>query len=287
MNMDTHSRVIMLLLLLIASGSIFSEGLKLIELAVPKHANLGDAARLGCSFDLDSAGLYSVKWYKDENEFFRFMPDNTPQTQVFPLAGITLDESESGMNSVTLVNLEYSSSGSYRCEVSTEAPSFETVVDTRNMTVYAYPESDPEIHGLQSSYSEGDYVAANCTASPSYPPPHLDWYINGIKADSWLVEISEAVPIEDNRYIRSLGLRFLVEKHHFQGASSVLELRCQAMVDILPPREKTVRLHLADNVTKQKLAQQRHRNGAYGSRHTGQWRYSVLLAIAILCLSET
>ena len=45
----------------------------------------------------------------------------------------------------------------------------------------AYPESDPEIHGVQSSYHEGDYVAVNCTASPSYPPANLDWYINGIK----------------------------------------------------------------------------------------------------------
>lgn len=68
-----------------------TKGLKLKELTVPKHANLGDAARLGCYFDAEDAGLYSVKWYKDENEFFRFMPDNAPQTQVFPLAGITLD----------------------------------------------------------------------------------------------------------------------------------------------------------------------------------------------------
>lgn len=45
----------------------------------------------------------------------------------------------------------------------------------------AYPESDPDVHVLQSSYSEGEYVVANCTASPSNPPPVLTWYINGIK----------------------------------------------------------------------------------------------------------
>lgn len=39
------------------------------------------------------------------------------------------------MNHVVLKNLQFSSSGSYRCEVSTEAPTFETVYLTHNITV--------------------------------------------------------------------------------------------------------------------------------------------------------
>jgi hypothetical protein len=39
------------------------------------------------------------------------------------------------MNSVTLTNLQFSTSGNYKCEVSTEAPNFETVAQNCNMTV--------------------------------------------------------------------------------------------------------------------------------------------------------
>lgn len=67
------------------------QALKLKELIVPRHANLGSSAVLDCKFDLGDASLYSVKWYKDEFEFFRFMPDNKPETQVFPVNGISLD----------------------------------------------------------------------------------------------------------------------------------------------------------------------------------------------------
>ncbi|GLH14466.1 Uncharacterized protein GBIM_18863 [Gryllus bimaculatus] len=39
------------------------------------------------------------------------------------------------MESVTLTDLSFTSSGTYRCEVSTEAPNFETVFKNANMTV--------------------------------------------------------------------------------------------------------------------------------------------------------
>lgn len=75
----------------LVSAGLF--GLELTELSVPSHANLGHSITLYCWFNLGDASLYSVKWYKDEFEFFRFMPDNKPEMQVFPLAGIMLDVS--------------------------------------------------------------------------------------------------------------------------------------------------------------------------------------------------
>ena len=36
---------------------------------------------------------------------------------------------------VTIGNLQFNNSGNYKCEVSTEAPNFETVADSSNMTV--------------------------------------------------------------------------------------------------------------------------------------------------------
>ena len=46
-----------------------------------------------CEFDLGGKGLYSIKWYKDEFEFYRYMPDNRPPVQSFPVPGINLDVS--------------------------------------------------------------------------------------------------------------------------------------------------------------------------------------------------
>jgi len=39
------------------------------------------------------------------------------------------------MNRVTLINLHFNTSGNYKCEVSTEAPKFETVARNSSMTV--------------------------------------------------------------------------------------------------------------------------------------------------------
>jgi hypothetical protein len=39
------------------------------------------------------------------------------------------------MSRVTLINLQFNTSGNYKCEVSTEAPNFETVAQNSNMTV--------------------------------------------------------------------------------------------------------------------------------------------------------
>jgi hypothetical protein len=45
----------------------------------------------------------------------------------------------------------------------------------------AFPAEDPVIEGVQSTYSIGDYVTANCTSGKSNPPAVLSWKINGIK----------------------------------------------------------------------------------------------------------
>jgi hypothetical protein len=67
--------------------------LRLISLRVPPAADIFQPLTLICDYDLESRNLYSVKWYKDECEFFRYMPDYDLQSQAFPTPGITLDVS--------------------------------------------------------------------------------------------------------------------------------------------------------------------------------------------------
>ncbi|XKL65470.1 hypothetical protein PGB90_008890 [Kerria lacca] len=155
-----------------------SNGLRLTDVTIPSHMDLHQAAVLSCNFDLGRGKLYSVKWYKDEFEFFRYMPENKPQIQTFPLIGVNLDLSKSNMTVITLKPLNFNSTGSYRCEVSTDGPNFETVVRNGNMTVIVFPNDKPVIDGIQSWYNVGDYITGNCTSARSNPPAELFWYIN-------------------------------------------------------------------------------------------------------------
>jgi hypothetical protein len=68
--------------------------LRLVNLKVPPTADIFQPVTLICEYDLESRNLYSVKWYKDECEFFRYMPDYEPQNLAFPTPGITLDVSK-------------------------------------------------------------------------------------------------------------------------------------------------------------------------------------------------
>jgi hypothetical protein len=67
--------------------------LRLNEVRIPMHTVRDLNARLECHFDLEGEALYSVKWYKDGNEFFRYVPRDQPPAQLFPLPGVTVDVS--------------------------------------------------------------------------------------------------------------------------------------------------------------------------------------------------
>lgn len=67
--------------------------LKIIDVIVPRYADLKQSVILGCNFDVGQGKLYSVKWYKDDQEFYRFVPEDRPTIQVFHLPGIILDVS--------------------------------------------------------------------------------------------------------------------------------------------------------------------------------------------------
>lgn len=63
------------------------------EVRIPKHIMRYEDAVLGCKYDLDGESLYSVKWYKDGFEFYRYVPRDMPPGQVFPLPGVDVDVS--------------------------------------------------------------------------------------------------------------------------------------------------------------------------------------------------
>lgn len=71
----------------------WTHGLRLKEVRIPNHTVRDACAHLECQYDLDGESLYSVKWYKDGNEFYRYVPRDMPPAQVFALPGVTVDVS--------------------------------------------------------------------------------------------------------------------------------------------------------------------------------------------------
>ena len=68
------------------------ECIRLTKLIVPSYKFIGDEAILSCYYDLEGEELYSVKWYKDGNEFYRFIPgERDQQVTVFALPGVKVD----------------------------------------------------------------------------------------------------------------------------------------------------------------------------------------------------
>lgn len=60
---------------------------------IPQHAVRNQDVPLECKYDLRGETLYSVKWYKDGKEFFRYVPKDNPPAQVFKLPGVVVDVS--------------------------------------------------------------------------------------------------------------------------------------------------------------------------------------------------
>ncbi|XP_049806595.1 uncharacterized protein LOC126249028 [Schistocerca nitens] len=202
---------------------------QLIELRVPAQVDVRDNVSMLCNYSTDGAPLYSVKWYKDEYEFFRYMPDGNPsRTQAFPVPGITLLMDVCNDTTVTLTNLTFNTTGSYKCEVSKEGPSFDTVYATSNMTVTGNPRADPVLDGIRESYYPGDQVVATCTAAPSHPPANILWYINGKLVEEGVQELEAEV---DSRGLVSSRreIKLDAEQRLFSNGKR-LRLRCDAVV---------------------------------------------------------
>ena len=72
----------------------FTESLRLTEVRIPNHVIRNNSVRLECHFDLNGEALYSVKWYKDGYEFYRYVPRDHPPAQVFDQNGVNVDVSD-------------------------------------------------------------------------------------------------------------------------------------------------------------------------------------------------
>ncbi|XP_067614710.1 uncharacterized protein [Eurosta solidaginis] len=231
MSMRAGAAVMLKWIFLCSCFTIFDTSLSLsmTEVRIPKHIMRHEDAVLGCKYDLDGESLYSVKWYKDGFEFYRYVPRDMPPGQVFPLPGVDVDLPNSTDNVVVLRRVTLQSTGRYRCEVSGEAPSFQTVSGHEDMIVVVTPKHGPQITGGQPRYQIDDIVRVNCTSAPSKPVCHLSWLINGVHANRTFLRPYDPIIVgHEGLEVARLGLEFRVRKRYFKHGD--MKLKCVAKI---------------------------------------------------------
>ena len=70
-----------------------TNGLKVKGVKVPSHPVTGKDVEMECDYDLEGSDLYSVKWYRGDHEFFRYVPGDRPPMLVFELPGVLVNVS--------------------------------------------------------------------------------------------------------------------------------------------------------------------------------------------------
>ncbi|XP_025209064.1 uncharacterized protein LOC112604311 [Melanaphis sacchari] len=153
-----------------------------VKAVVPRYKVRGETAVLRCDFELEGAPLYAVKWYRENEEFYRFVPKSEPQKTSYAVDGIKVDHMQSNSRQLTLRDITLKTTANYRCEVSAEAPSFASAQDGGRMEVIYLPKDGPYITGDKSIYQFGNTINLNCSSAKSYPASNLHWYINNISA---------------------------------------------------------------------------------------------------------
>lgn len=213
----------LLTLALLAKGTL---SLRLLRLDVPSVARRGEPIWLNCSYDLDRDQLYSVKWYKNNVEIYRYLPSETPRVKVYNMPGIHIDLLRSNISDLYLNETDLHTEGKYRCEVSAESPSFQTERAQKELIMYVLPLEDPIIRGLHAQYQIGDPVNLTCSYGPSKPNASLTWYINDRKvptASGELVQSGHKLDDEGLWHSHSL-LSFVAQPSHFWHGS--MDVRC-------------------------------------------------------------
>ncbi|XP_034116278.1 uncharacterized protein LOC117575928 [Drosophila albomicans] len=222
------------------------------DISVPEIVDFRDNVTLSCSYDMKGHTLNSVKWYKDRLEFFRYTPLMRPVYLTFPVAGIQVLDGKYFCNESTcrvdLSLLGAKSTGTFKCEVSGDAPHFKLAAREDNMTVAALPQSDPLIESFNSMYRMEEFLSATCSSDYSSLPTKLSWYINGEQPMLGELQPSIDTSIPAHDYIlrrQRLQVHFYLQGQRFYQTDNILRLKCVAEIENYPELRREMTLSAA------------------------------------------
>ncbi|XP_075229212.1 uncharacterized protein LOC142328926 isoform X2 [Lycorma delicatula] len=193
-------------------------GFKGVKIKMPEVVRAGSTVTLVCQFDMQGVPLYSVKWYRGNYEFYRYMPRERPPANAFPIAGLDVDLSGSNAHQVTLRAIPKYLSGPFTCEVSADAPSFSTASARANLTIIEMGIRRPILIVPSSVHHSNTPLKVNCSAQPTEPSPRISFFIDDTRVRS--------------EYIRDMGpglasLELLTPEWSGEGPRWI---RCEASV---------------------------------------------------------
>uniref|UniRef100_A0A6P7HAI6 Uncharacterized protein LOC114346316 isoform X2 n=1 Tax=Diabrotica virgifera virgifera TaxID=50390 RepID=A0A6P7HAI6_DIAVI len=212
-----------------------------VEVKIPNSVKVGDSADLVCNFIArnEEDHLINVRWYKENEEFYRFTPVDHPPIKVFSLPGITVDEQKSTAKTVVLKNVQDQLTANYTCEVSWTVPNTAIVRSSKRMFVVELQGDliltvDNEAPGL------GDNLQGVCITPPSKVVPTFTWYLNGEKVYNWFSPATRK-----NSNVPKRFTSFFNERVQF--VNNQANLTCVVQIDNVYETHKSVILKKSNN----------------------------------------
>ncbi|TDG40061.1 hypothetical protein AWZ03_013518 [Drosophila navojoa] len=208
----------------------FIVALKDVTVRIPQAVKRGSNALFTCNYDMENDTLYSVKWYKGKREFYRYTPKENPAMKVFAMtSGLNVERNLSNQSHVVLQSVPLNISGKFTCEISVEAPTFQTAMVSGEMEVVELPEEHTVVTGIQARYRIGDLVDGNCSIKYSKPAANLTWTINGIVVPPHHIKTYQ-IEKQENSTLESVtsAIHFMVTTQHFLKGQ--MRLKCTANI---------------------------------------------------------
>ncbi|XP_071522476.1 uncharacterized protein [Panulirus ornatus] len=229
-----HAGILEGLRLLLLLGLAAKAGcLRVSGVLVPPVVVSGSTVQLMCNYEHTTDRpdpLYSVKWYRDVNQFYEFIPKRNPPIRVYPLPNINVDKSRSSRESVTLTGVTRETSGAFRCEVMGDKPYFETDDHAVNMTVVDVPSWGPELRGVVhgARVRPHELMVARCVVGHSDPPAAITWTINNLVPPPHAHLQRSLQRDQRGRHMQVSELKVMVTKASFRRGA--MTLSCEVRV---------------------------------------------------------
>lgn len=68
-------------------------GMKDLTVNVPAVVRSGDTVTLSSHYDLEGLSLYTIQWFFEEKEFYRYLPERNPPYTTFNVDGVHVNVS--------------------------------------------------------------------------------------------------------------------------------------------------------------------------------------------------
>uniref|UniRef100_A0A6P7H594 Uncharacterized protein LOC114346289 n=1 Tax=Diabrotica virgifera virgifera TaxID=50390 RepID=A0A6P7H594_DIAVI len=152
-----------------------------VEVEVPTSVKIGDSATIICNVKPknEEDHLINVRWYKENEEFYRFTPDETPPIKQFPVPGITVDVEKSSVKTVVLNNVQNQLTANYSCQASWTVPNIATAKDSKEMFVVDELKGEIILTVENENPGYNEQLMGVCITPPSKIAPKITWFLNG------------------------------------------------------------------------------------------------------------